>query len=169
MRRVHAACALGLLVIAGTRCALPDTAATVVAMCPDRASFTNVSPFLEAGCGTVDCHGAPSRPLRIMGQYGLRLLPTDHPGDNNPTTMAEIDENYESVCGLQPEQMTAVTEGLASPDTLLLLQKPLGATHHKGNTVIVEGDDGYRCIAGWLEGKVDAAACKRAAAAQQHP
>ena len=150
-----------------TGCAFPDTSATVTATCPDRPSFSSVSPFLEAGCGTVDCHGAPSRPLRVMGYNGLRLSPTDHPG-GNPTTVAEVDANWRSVCGLEPELITPVTEGLASPDTLLLLQKPLLQTHHKGNAVIVQGDDGTTCLTSWLTGHVDAAACQRAALAQQH-
>lgn len=147
-------------------CALPDSSATFTATCPDRASFTVVSTFIEPGCGLVDCHGAPSRALKIMGYDGLRLSPTDRPG-GNPTTVAEVDANWRSVCGLQPELITQVVEGLAPPTDLLLLQKPLMLTHHKGNQVIVMGDDGYTCLTSWLTGNVDAGACTRAAAAQQ--
>jgi hypothetical protein len=149
-------------------CAYPDTTATVQTVCPSRASFTSVSPFLENGCGTIDCHGAPSRPLRIMGYAGLRLLPSDQSG-GNPTTPAEVSANWDSVCGLQPELMTEATTGQLSPDQLLLLQKPLLQTHHKGNQVIFPGDDGDTCLTTWLTGAVDAAACARAAAAQQQP
>ncbi len=162
---VLAAAALGLA-RGALGCAIPDSSATVTVACPSRASFTPVSPFLENGCGTIDCHGAPSRPLRIMGYAGLRLSPTDVPG-GNPTTPAEVTANWESVCGLEPELMTEVTEGQLSPDGLLLLQKPLLQTHHKGNQVIFPGDDGDTCLTTWLTGDVDAAACARAAAAQQ--
>ncbi len=168
MRRYLLAAAAALALVRGAiGCAFPDTSATVTAVCPSRASFTPVSPFLENACGTIDCHGAPSRPLRIMGYNGLRLSPTDVPG-GNPTTVAEVDANWESVCGLQPVQMTEVTSGELSPDGLLLLQKPLLQTHHKGNQVIVMGDDGYTCLTSWLTAEVDAAACGRAAAAQQN-
>ena len=47
--------------------------------------------------------------------------------------------------------------------------KPLGETHHKGGTVIVPGDDGDTCLTSWLGESVDAAACARAATAQQQP
>ena len=56
-----------------------------------------------------------------------------------------------------------------APGELLLLMKPLNQTHHKGNTVIVPGDDGDTCLTSWLEGHVDASACARAAAAQIQP
>ncbi len=160
--------ALGLAIGLAVGCAIPDPSATFVAVCPDRASFTGVSSFLEVGCGTIDCHGTPWRPLRIMGYAGLRLSPTDVPG-GNPTTPAEVAANWQSVCGLQPELMTQVVEGQLDPDGLLLLQKPLLQTHHKGGAVIVTGDDGDTCITSWLSGHVDAAACARAAAAQEQP
>ena len=130
-------------------------------------SFTAVSPFMESGCGTIDCHGAPSRPLRVMGYDGLRLSPTDHPG-GTPTTALEVDASWRSVCGLEPELISEVTAGQLPPDQLLLLQKPRLETHHKGNAVIVAGDDGDTCLSTWLTGKVDAAACGRAALKQQH-
>jgi len=168
VRRIFPALVLVLAACLGLGCTLPDPSATVVATCPSRASFTSVAPFLETGCGTIDCHGQPSRPLRIMGYNGLRLSPTDIPG-GNPTTVAEVDANWESVCGLQPELMTQVEEGQAPAGELLLLMKPLGQTNHKGGTVIMPGDDGDTCLTSWL-GKdfddVDVAACARASAAQ---
>ena len=165
---LKSACVLLAIAAGAARCAFPDGSATVQAVCPPRAAFTSVSPFLEDGCGTVDCHGQPSRPLRIMGYYGLRLSPTDFPG-GNPTTVAEVDANWESVCGLQPELMTSVVMGQASPGTLLLLMKPLNETHHKGGAVILAGSDGETCLTSWLSGSVDGGACARAAAAQRQP
>ncbi len=148
-------------------CVIPDPDATVDAVCPDRAQFTSVSPFLETGCGTLDCHGQPSRPLRIYGSIGLRLSPTDLPG-GNPTTVAEVAANYVSVCGLEPEIMSAVTTKVDTPDALLMIQKPRGETKHKGGTVTVKGDDGDTCETSWLLGSVEAGACTAAAAGQVH-
>ena len=152
------------LAIAG--CVIPDPGATVDATCPDRAEFASVSPFLETGCGTIDCHGTPWRPLRIYGYNGLRLSPTDVPG-GNPTTTAEVAANYVSVCGLEPEIMSAVTTKADTPDALLMIQKPRGETKHKGGTITVTGDEGDTCETSWLLGSVEASACSAAAAGQE--
>jgi hypothetical protein len=164
---MRATALFALLAAGALGCALPDGSATVTASCPDRASFTSVSPYLEAGCGTIDCHGQRPRPLRIAGYTGLRLDPADLPG-GNPTTVAEVDANWRSVCGLQPETMTDVVAGVEPQGALLLLQKPRGEVHHKGNTLIQKGDVADRCLTGWLSGHVDAEACAAAAMAQQH-
>jgi hypothetical protein len=148
-------------------CALPDTTATVVATCPDRTQFTSVSPFVEVGCGTIDCHGAPARPLRIYGFAGLRLSPNDVSALAAPTTTAEVSANWLSACSLQPEQLDAVVSGQAGPDSLLLVQKPRLEVHHKGGAVVVAGDPGDTCITSWLSGEVDAGACAQAKAAQE--
>jgi hypothetical protein len=135
----------------------------VVVTCPDRASFADVSPFLESGCGTLYCHGAPARPLRIQGFAGLRLDPADRPG-GNPTTAAEVDANYRAVCGLEPEIMSEVVARTSPPDALLLLQKPRNESHHKAGVIIEKGDDGDTCLTSWLDDTTDAGACQRAAA-----
>jgi hypothetical protein len=161
-----------LAVAAGAaRCALPDPNATVQGACPSRDAFNAVSPFLEDGCGTPDCHGQPSRPLRIFGYYGLRLSPSNYPGDSTTpdTTPAEVDANFEAVCGLQPELMTEVVMGQAAPGSLLLLMKPLDETNHKGGAVILPGSDGETCLTSWLSGAVDAGACQRAYTAMKQP
>jgi hypothetical protein len=152
-----------LLLTATSACAIPDPAATTVLSCPDRASFTAVSPFLESGCGTLYCHGAPARPLRIEGFAGLRRDAADRPGQN-PTTVAEVDDNYRAVCALEPEIMNEVVARQGLPDDLLLIQKPRAETHHKAGAIVKAGDDGDTCLTSWLEGPVDAGACSRAAA-----
>lgn len=162
--RVRLFAAALLLIASG--CALPDTTTTVLLACPDRASFAAVSPFLEAGCGTLYCHGAPARPLRLHGFSGLRLSAADLPG-GNPTTVAEIDANYRAVCGLEPEIMNDVVAKQSPPDELLLIQKARAETHHKGSAIVKAGDDGDTCLTSWLEGHADAGACQRAAAAHQ--
>jgi hypothetical protein len=79
-----------------------------------------------------------------------------------------VDANWTSACGLQPELMAVVMTGAAGPDSLLLLMKPKGLTHHKGGTLIVSGDDGDECVSGWLNEGTDAGAgaCARALATQ---
>lgn len=155
-----------LLVLGLAGCALPDRDATLAVEGPDRAAFTAVSPFLENGCGTLDCHGARPRPLRVYGFNGLRLDPGDRPGDR-PTTPAEVDATWTSVCGLQPEATVSVLHGAAAPDALMLVQKARAGESHKGGAVVQAGDDGDRCMTSWLAGDVDPDACARAAAAQR--
>jgi hypothetical protein len=113
--------------------------------------------------------GAPGQRPHLASPLlarALRLSPTDLPG-GNPTTVAEVDANYVSVCGLEPEIMSAVTAKLDPPDALLMIQKPRGETRHKGGTVTVQGDDGDTCDTSWLSGSVAASACSAAAAGQE--
>jgi hypothetical protein len=131
---------------------------------PDESSFTTVSPVFERRCGTLDCHGQVGRPLRIYSGLGLRL-PNDAgdlPG-MGATTPDEITDNYYSVVGLEPEEMTRVIAGVDPPTKLLILAKPLGLEAHKGGTQIVVGDPAYNCITSWLATTgVDSAACASA-------
>jgi hypothetical protein len=41
--------------------------------------FPSVSEVMERRCGTLDCHGQPSRPLRIYSSIGLRLPEPSQP------------------------------------------------------------------------------------------
>lgn len=122
----------------------------------DGAATVGVDAVLEKRCGTLDCHGQMGRPLRIFGQYGLRLISQDAanlPGVQ-PTTSTELVANYQSVIGLQPELMTEVVQGNAPPTVLLLLRKPLQLERHKGGQVFhAAGDPAYDCIVSWLSGQ----------------
>jgi hypothetical protein len=120
--------------------------------CPDAKLFREaVSPYIERRCGTLDCHGSTTQPLRIYGELGLR-----HPKESNvsggvETTQLEREANLESVCGLEPEKMSdAVAKLGASADQLLFVAKPRDAMHHKGGKVIDEGSDADRCLTGWV-------------------
>lgn len=89
---------------------------------PSRIAFeqANVSLFLERKCGSLDCHGQPERPLRILGPNGLRIFV--EAGDDagidagaaglSPLfpyrTALEIDANYSAVVGLEPEVLPRV-------------------------------------------------------------
>ncbi|UQA57994.1 hypothetical protein [Polyangium aurulentum] len=120
--------------------------------CPSHDVFVEaVSPYLERRCGTLDCHGQATRPMRIYGQFGLR-----HPDENNisggaGSTTLERDANWAAVCNVDPEPMQGVTEdrGL-SADKLLLVNKARGLERHKGGKIVDEQDAGDRCILNWL-------------------
>jgi len=120
--------------------------------CPSHDVFVQaVSPYLERRCGTLDCHGQMTRPMRIYGQFGLR-----HPDESNfsggaASTTLERDANWAAVCNVDPEPMQQVTEdrGL-SADKLLLVNKARGLERHKGGKIVNEQDAGDRCILSWL-------------------
>ena len=129
---------------------------------PDRASFDSVSLFLVHRCGTLDCHGNRQRNLVMWGQEGLRLDAKDSPG-GNPTTEAEVDATYRSLVGLEPALMSSVIKGKGlHPELLTFVRKARGDEHHKGGALIAAGDQGDICIASWLGGAIDDAACKAA-------
>jgi hypothetical protein len=120
--------------------------------CPNHDVFIkSVSPYLERRCGTLDCHGEVTRPMRLYGQYGLR-----HPTENNisggsSTTAIEKEDNFASVCNQDPAPMQQVTEDRGvSAEKLLLVNKARGLEKHKGGKIVNEQDAGDRCILGWL-------------------
>ena len=158
-------CAL-LVLGAVNACNVPASDNRVVVDAPDRATFAPVSALLEHRCGSLDCHGQTSRNLRLYGFEGLRLAADGdaaRPSSIANTTDAEVNENYLSIVGLEPELMTEVVrEGASNPLRLTLLRKPLGTENHKGGTLFVAGDDQMTCVTSWLAGHVDANACKRA-------
>ena len=160
--------------IGGAGCA-GDYDAQKPLVCGDPELFrAAVSPYLEARCGTLDCHGSMQRPMRIYGRNGLR-----HPDEQNitggePTTGAELDANFASVCALEPEKMAEAIEDLgASGDRLVSIAKPRATVRHKGGKVVDEGDDGDRCMLGWISkvGERDGAevSARCAAATDQLP
>ena len=148
-------CAAG----ASSCASIPDQNRFTVILTPDPGQYQQgVSFFMERRCGTLDCHGQDGRPMRIYGARGLRL-PNDAgltPATGD-TTQAEQLANFRAVVGLQPEQMSRViASGGQNPESLLLLQKPLGldfgGARHKGGSVIASGlaDPGYVCLTQWL-------------------
>jgi hypothetical protein len=110
-----------------------------------------VSTVFEKRCGSLDCHGTNARNLRIYSSGGLRV-PNEAgitPGGGT-TTLEEVNQNYESIMDLEPEQMNEVLNNNADPETLLILKKPLTLEHHKGGPAITRGDDAFTCIESWL-------------------
>lgn len=150
---------LVLTALAPACAAAPGDGARVAIAGPDEASFPPVAAFLEHRCGTLDCHGQIGRNLRLYGYDGLRLAAADLPG-GAPTTSDEIDADFRSVTGLEPELLNAVVaEGGAHPERLTLVRKGRGTEHHKGGALVMPGDAQDRCLLGWLAGAVDDTAC----------
>jgi len=149
-------------------CNVPASGDRVVVEAPDRATFEPVSALLEHRCGSLDCHGQSSRNLRLYGNEGLRLAQdgdASRPSSTANTTDAEVNENYLSVVGLEPELMTQVVrEGATNPLRLSLMRKPLGIENHKGGTLFNQGDSQVACVTSWLAGHTDSAMCASATA-----
>lgn len=141
-----------------------DTGGTEVFACPHKEVFTGVSPdggaavesvsaFMERRCGTLDCHGQSTRPMRLYGKFGLRAPQESNVAGGKATTPLEIEANYGAACSLEPEKMAqAVTDVGQSAEKLLILQKARGTEGHKGGAVVKQGTSGDECIAGWLRG-----------------
>jgi hypothetical protein len=130
---------------------------------PTSDGFPAVSAALSTHCGSLDCHGNVGRNLRVYGQYGLRLDPKARPG-GIATTPLEYETTYDSLVALEPEILAAVfADGGRQPERLTMIRKERGTEHHKGNAIFRENDDGDHCLVSWVSGKIDAAACGRAA------
>lgn len=130
---------------------------------PDRATFPAVADLLVKRCGTLDCHGTAYRNLRIYGSQGMRLSPGDRPLSKGTTTAAEYEADFQSVVGLEPEILTTVVKDGVSPDHLTFVRKARGTEHHKGGSLMQEGDAQDRCITSWLAGSTDVVGCQNAA------
>lgn len=163
-RRVLAApLLLAIAVAVALACSAPPPDARVVETTPDATSFPLVAGMLVQACGTLDCHGAIGRNLRLYGDTGLRYSPTDVPSTLIPTTGDEVAQDYDSVVGLEPEIMSeVVASGGASPERLTFVRKARGTEAHKGGAVVVPGDDRDVCITSWLGGRANAGACTAA-------
>ena len=159
-----------LAVWGATSCSIPTENVDVGAL-PTQNDFVSqkVSLMMEHRCGSLDCHGAEGRPLRLYGQYGLRLQPNkDGSRNSSPTTKAEQAANYQAVIGLQPEELSAcfVSKG-ANFATLQLLKKPIDiqgqGIRHKGGPVLrpTLTDPGWQCLYGWVSGTVDPTQCQQ--------
>jgi hypothetical protein len=158
----RAAVVAALAALAALACGGPSPDGRFAVVAPSRASFTPVGLYLAHRCGSLDCHGAVTRNLKIYGADGLRLDPADLAGQGM-TTVAELDVDYRSVVALEPEAMAAVVEdGGARPDRLSLIRKARGQERHPTPRLVQVGDDQDVCLTSWLAGAVDEGACARA-------
>jgi hypothetical protein len=148
----------------------PSSEDRIILTGPSTADFTasigGVDAVFERRCGSLDCHGAVGRAMRIYGITGGRLENDAglSPGAGS-TTAAEIAANYHSVVSLEPERMEDVVKNHADPYSLLILKKPLGLEAHKGGPAIAKGDSSETCILSWLQGQTNKTECTNGAAA----
>jgi hypothetical protein len=159
---LNARCSLTILVLLAG-CDVPAANGVFTESVPDRGSFADVAQAMVGHCGTLDCHGTAYRNLRVYGNTGLRLLPTDQPLMPPYTTTPEVDQDFDSVVGLEPEAMSALVAAHgADPDTLTIIRKARGLESHKGGVVMRVGDALDTCITSWLAGSTETAACQDA-------
>ena len=166
-----------VLALSLAACTTPDSDARVDPIGPDRATFTPVANLLVRRCGTLDCHGAASKNLRLYGYGGLRLpgpgerlLPYQLTNGRREATPREVDADYESVVSLEPEPMRQVVlDRGAAPERLTLVRKARGTEEHKGKRPIEPGGPADRCLVSWLASAIDLAACEAAAADDPRP
>ncbi len=126
---------------------------------PSPADFSAVAETLDGHCGSLTCHGAAFRNLRLYGKNGRRLDPGDVPG-GRATTDAEVEADYRSVIGLEPELARAVAEsGGAQPERLTLVRKARGTEAHVGGAVFPKGSNGDLCIVSFVSDKTDVPSC----------
>jgi hypothetical protein len=112
--------------------------------------------------GSRELHGTPARKLRLYGSAGLRWSPSDRPFVPPCDTQGEVDQDYESVVGLEPEALSAVVAaGGTSPEQLTLARKARGTESHKGGQIWTQGDDSDTCLTSWLAGKANSNACAK--------
>jgi hypothetical protein len=127
--------------------------------------FGPVANFLDHRCGSLDCHGAIGRNLRIWGCEGMRLDPKDISQcarnlGGSGTTPEEHLATYRSLVGLEPAVMSNVIAGHGqNPELLTFIRKARGDEAHKGGTLVVPGDPQDGCITSWLVGQTNAALC----------
>jgi hypothetical protein len=127
---------------------------------PDPGTFPPVAELLVIRCGSLQCHGTPARNLRLYGSAGLRLLSSASPLVPPCDTQAEVDQDYQSVVGLEPQTLSAVVAaGGSNPERLTMLRKARGTESHKGGPIWTQGDDSDTCLTSWLAGKANAGSC----------
>jgi hypothetical protein len=150
-------------VVAIFACSLPDSNDRFSGNFPDQTQFQPVADMMIHRCGSLDCHGQPGRNLRIVGSEGMRLAPGDVPSPPGPSTADEYAADYQAVCGLEPEVMTAVVNDKgANPERLTMVEKARNTEEHKGGAVIIPGDDQDKCMLSWLAGSTDTTSCANA-------
>jgi hypothetical protein len=131
-------------------------------------AFGSVANLLEHRCGSLDCHGQPTRNLRIYGCEGMRLSPGDvsicnRTKGGRQTTPDEHQATYRSLVGLEPTVMSEVVANQGrDPELLTFVRKARGTESHKGGMLFTPGDDQDNCVTSWLAGRTNLTACGNA-------
>ncbi|HEX4334276.1 MAG TPA: hypothetical protein VH062_00095 [Polyangiaceae bacterium] len=150
-------------------CSSSYEGATAQFTLPPETGFDSVTTPLVFFCGSIDCHGGVGRNLRLYGMQGRRLDPTDVPC-GAMTKQAEIDADYQSFVGLEPEILAAVVkDGGKHPERLTVIRKARGTEKHTGGVVFAAGSDGDHCLTEWIAGQTDQAGADCNNAIPQNP
>jgi hypothetical protein len=150
-------------------CSTRYEGATVAFDVPNEAGFDQVTIPLVYFCGSLDCHGAIGRNLRLYGSPGRRLNPKDVPCGAD-TTAAEVHADYESVIALEPEVLSSVVQdGGQHPERLTIVRKARGAEKHTGGVVFAPGSAGDLCLTEWIAGQATDAGVSCRNAIPQNP
>jgi len=157
MNRPSTTALVSALLLVGSACTRYDGETHAVDL-PPRATFSPVSGVLESRCGTLDCHGAPARNMRIYGVFGLRANGNAVTG-NPDTTEEDLDATYESVTGVDPEALSRVLAGAEDPSRWIVLSKGTGRESHVGEARLPSGSAGHRCLVEWATGGEDLSSC----------
>lgn len=152
-----------VLSLLGAACDPPPQRLDPVETLDAEAYRQSVHRIVEVHCATLDCHGAPGRPLRIYAATGLRKR-----DELRDTVISdeEIALNVAAFAAVDPERVGS--------DEHLALRKPLapsaGGIHHVGLVHWTTRDDpGWQCLARWLRGDLGPALdviCEQAYAAK---
>lgn len=168
--------ALLVALVAAAGCSSVDPTAFELVKGPafgsNGADFQPISAVFERRCGTLDCHGSAFRPMRIYGQNGLRRpelkgsknvtnFAEYSSGGLEPTTAAELADNYQSVISLEPELVAQVVQHLTDPDALTVIRKARLQEKHKGGLLWNQGDYGDACLTNWFTGAPDTSPCEK--------
>lgn len=153
---LQCACAGWLLILVCSGCSLENS--DVALRTPPRKDFAAVSSVFERRCGTLDCHGAPARNLRVYGIFGLRANGLDVTG-GAATTDAEVEATYTSLISIDPETLSRVSADAEAPEQWLVLSKGRAREQHKGGERLPPGSAADACILSWLAGHVDEDVC----------
>ena len=166
---MRALAAIGVALAAGAAaaCKSPAPDAYLAIPAPSRESFVPAdggigSPpdTLGSHCGSLDCHGAVERNLRVYSYNGLRI---DGVSGNNVTTAAEYEATYEAVVGFDPEMLDAVVQDHgARPERWIIVRKGRGTEHHVGGAAL-SPLIAQVCLTSWLVGTPNPEACAQSA------
>ena len=86
----------------------------------------------------------------------------DRPATGRTPKWEELEQNKESMCGIEPERMERAVFGEIEPVELMLIRKPSERERHKGRQLFLKGSAAESCLTSWVTGAVIIADCVEA-------
>ena len=96
----------------------------------------------------------------MSGSPNVENYPEYYSGGKESTTLAELEDNYRSICALEPELTAEVFAMKSSPDVLTIVRKARLREKHKGGLLWNKGEPGDVCMTNWLTGNTDLSQCE---------